>query len=107
MNTDLLVLAEGVTADARGALTLVGVNQRAIVAASMPFSVKQKVVISLTTRRRGQTGTYSKSFLPGICPSGLPTRPASPSSRSARASRCRKTTRRRTCRRSRTSSQTS
>lgn len=56
MRCDLFVLAEGVTADARGALTLVGVNQRTIVAGSLPFPVRQKVVISLTDEDQGPDG---------------------------------------------------
>ncbi|MBO0801594.1 MAG: hypothetical protein J2P25_00750 [Nocardiopsaceae bacterium] len=56
MKCDLFVLAEGVTADARGALTLVGVNQRAIATASLPFSVRQKIVISLTDEVEGPAG---------------------------------------------------
>lgn len=56
MRCDLFVLAEGVTADARGALTLVGVNQRTIVAPSLPFPIRQKVVISLTDEADGPAG---------------------------------------------------
>lgn len=56
MRCDLFVLAEGVTADARGALTMVGVNQRVIVAGSLPFSVRQKIVISLTDEMQGPHG---------------------------------------------------
>lgn len=75
MRCDLFVLAEGVTADARGALTLVGVNQRVIVAGSLPFSVRQKVVISLTDETQGPLGQAFEDFPNGDL-SALVTDPA-------------------------------
>jgi hypothetical protein len=53
---DLFVLAEGVTGDARGALALVGVNQRAISVGSLPFSIRPKVVIGFTDEASSVTG---------------------------------------------------
>lgn len=58
MKCDIFVLAEGVTPDARGALTLVGVNQRAISVDSLPFRVTQKVVIGFTDESPESPGQF-------------------------------------------------
>jgi hypothetical protein len=59
MKCDIFVLAEGVTNDARGALTLVGVNQRAISVDSLPFRITQKVVIGFTDESPESPGLFS------------------------------------------------
>ncbi|MGW2333974.1 DUF6941 family protein [Streptomyces sp. NPDC001685] len=48
MKIDHVLLAEGVVGDIRGALTLVGYNQRVINSPNLPFSFKQTLVVSLT-----------------------------------------------------------
>ncbi|MFE6091182.1 hypothetical protein ACFQ7M_04235 [Streptomyces massasporeus] len=48
MNIDYVLLAEGVTADIRGAMTLVGYNQRVVNSPTLPFSFKQTLVVSLS-----------------------------------------------------------
>jgi hypothetical protein len=58
MKCDIFVLAEGVTNDARGALTLVGVNQRAVSVNSLPFHVIQKVVIGFTDESPESPGLF-------------------------------------------------
>jgi hypothetical protein len=45
MRLDLVVLAEAATNDTRGALALIGVNQRVVVPTALPFSLKQRVVM--------------------------------------------------------------
>lgn len=59
MKCDIFALAEGVTNDARGALTLVGLNQRAISVDSLPFRITQKVVIGFTDESSQSPGTIS------------------------------------------------
>jgi hypothetical protein len=59
MKCDIFVLAEGATNDARGALALVGVNQRAISVDSLPFRITQKVVIGFTDESQESPGTFS------------------------------------------------
>ncbi|MFJ8626254.1 hypothetical protein ACIRD3_25925 [Kitasatospora sp. NPDC093550] len=49
MKIDHVILAEGAAADLRGALTLVGVNQRVVNAPSLPFSFKQSLAITFTS----------------------------------------------------------
>jgi hypothetical protein len=56
---DIFVLAEGVTSDARGALTLVGVNQRAVSVDSLPFRITQKVVVGFTDESPESPGLFS------------------------------------------------
>ncbi|MGV9282335.1 hypothetical protein [Streptomyces sp. NPDC003730] len=48
MRIDSVLLAEGVTNDARGAFTAVGVNQKIISSAVLPFAVKQNLVLVFT-----------------------------------------------------------
>lgn len=59
MKCDIFVLAEGVTNDARGALALVGINQRAISVESLPFRITQKVVIGFTDESPESPGLFS------------------------------------------------
>ena len=59
MKCDIFVLVEGAANDARGALTLVGVNQRAISVDSLPFRITQKVVIGFTDESPGSPGIFS------------------------------------------------
>jgi len=56
MKCDLFVLAEGVTNDARGALTLVGINQRVISPAALPFRATFKAVVGITDEIDGPDG---------------------------------------------------
>ncbi|MFF7521169.1 DUF6941 family protein [Streptomyces pseudovenezuelae] len=48
MNIDAALLAEGATGDIRGAITLVGYNQRVVNAPTLPFSFKLTLVVSLS-----------------------------------------------------------
>jgi hypothetical protein len=45
---DVLALAEGVVADIRGALTLVGINQRVLAPTILPFVIKQRLVVVIS-----------------------------------------------------------
>lgn len=65
MKCDIFALAEGVASDARGALTLVGVNQRAISVNSLPFRVTQKVVLGFTDESADSLGHLSDEALSG------------------------------------------
>jgi len=65
MKCDIFVLAEGVASDARGALTLVGLNQRAISVNSLPFRVTQKVVLGFTDESTDSLGRLSDEDLGG------------------------------------------
>jgi hypothetical protein len=56
MTCDLFVLAEGVTNDARGALTLVGINQRVVSPATLPFRSTFKAVVGITDEIGGPDG---------------------------------------------------
>ncbi|MEU5999072.1 hypothetical protein ABZ837_14730 [Streptomyces sp. NPDC047197] len=59
MKIDNILLAEGVTGDIRGAMTLVGYNQRVVKVPSLPFSFKQVLVVSL----RGEVENSSPAQL--------------------------------------------
>ncbi|TRO64776.1 hypothetical protein [Streptomyces sp. IB201691-2A2] len=48
MRIDSVLLAEGIATDARGAFTAVGVNQKIISSAALPFAVKQNLVLIFT-----------------------------------------------------------
>ncbi|MEU6515132.1 hypothetical protein [Streptomyces sp. NPDC046978] len=48
MRIDSILLAEGITPDARGALAAVGINQKIISSAVLPFAVKQSLVLIFT-----------------------------------------------------------
>jgi hypothetical protein len=48
MGFDVIVLAEAAAVDARGALTLIGVNQRVLAPATIPFNIKQRLIGTLT-----------------------------------------------------------
>jgi hypothetical protein len=45
---DVVILAEAAAVDGRGALTLVGVNQRVLVPATIPFNIRQRIIGTLT-----------------------------------------------------------
>jgi hypothetical protein len=55
---DILALAEGAVNDARGALTLVGVNQRVLAPSALPFMIKQRLVLILSDEIPGSTGDF-------------------------------------------------
>jgi hypothetical protein len=57
VNLQWALMAEGVTADARGALTVVGVSQTALVAPALPAQAKRAIVALITGE--------NKEFVPG------------------------------------------
>jgi hypothetical protein len=65
MTFDVLTLAEGAVNDGRGALTLVGVNQRVLAPSAFPFLIKQRLVIILSDEVLGSIGEF------GHVPDGL------------------------------------
>lgn len=48
MKIDILILAEGAVIDGRGTLSLIGVNQRVISPLSLPFHIKQRLIMALS-----------------------------------------------------------
>ena len=56
MDFDILALAEGATNDVRGALALVGVNQRVIAPGTLPFNIKQRLVMTLSDEMPDSSG---------------------------------------------------
>jgi hypothetical protein len=74
-----MALAEGATNDARGAMAVVGVNQRVIPVVALPFSSSQRVVMTLTDEIAGSDGHEFDKLFEGsvsinvISPSGTPT----------------------------------
>lgn len=65
-----VVIAEGAVADARGAVTLVGVNQRAIVAQKFPFLVKVVVYVSVSDEDEDNSDEEPKLTIEVVTPKG-------------------------------------
>lgn len=65
MKIDHVVLAEGAAADVRGALTLVGFNQRVINVPAIPFTFKQVLIVSFVVMpgEEPSAGTISVTLL--------------------------------------------
>ncbi|WP_405425213.1 DUF6941 family protein [Streptomyces erythrochromogenes] len=59
MKIEHVLLAEGVAADIRGALTIVGFNQRVINTPSLPFNFRQTLVVTLTDEAEGDQQAQS------------------------------------------------
>lgn len=54
---DFLALAENAANDSRGALTLVGLNQRVIAPLSLPFDFNQRLVIGVSDELKNSSGS--------------------------------------------------
>jgi hypothetical protein len=56
MRVEQIFLAEAAVTDSRGALALIGVNQRVLVIPAMPFSIGLRCVVTLTDEVAGTIG---------------------------------------------------
>lgn len=61
MRVEQVLLAEGVTNDSRGALSLIGVNQRVIASPNLPVNIRLQCVVMLTDEVADEDRTFDES----------------------------------------------
>lgn len=61
MTFSVLALAEGAVNDARGALALVGVDQRVLAPSAFPFNIRQRVILILSDEIPGVIGDFGNA----------------------------------------------